>query len=314
MDWSNEPYVRVYTRETDDDLALSWEARALWDRLLTKLDRSGYIETKRGPRGLAAVTRIPLNVVERVLPELLEDGRLVSVEGGFLAPNYIAAQEASKSDKQRQKDSRDRRRAYALDPNVTNRDGDVPNRDASVTDGHDASRPVTLCSAEHSTADPKQEPAPRAPAILPSTTQYDPESVGDRRRLAERTYVRIAIARDEVIAELGLRQQVPMPKVITPAEPIGFRDLRERILAEGALAPQTCEQVIENLVRQAREDRSVEWLSNKAFTEGGWSTARNGGPPKHRPRSGPQQRTGAIGSATPRTDHGSEMKPAKEVM
>jgi hypothetical protein len=119
--------------------------------------------------------------------------------------------------------------------------------------------------------------AARARAIPPSTsTEYDPESASDRMRLAEATYARIAEARDRLIAELDLRGEVPMPRGTFAAEPAGFRDLRERIRAEGAVAPQACARVVESLIRQAREERSVEWLSEKAFTEGGWRTARNG--------------------------------------
>ncbi len=153
MDWSNEPYVKVYTRETDDDRALSWEARAVWDRLLLKLDRSGLFETKRGPRGVAAAVLIPADIVLRVLPELLTDGRIREVPAGYFAPNFIPAQESSKSDKLRQKDARDRRRSRNLGHQVTNSDGAVTKRDSGVTDGHAASRGVTpshslLCSAD----------------------------------------------------------------------------------------------------------------------------------------------------------------------
>jgi hypothetical protein len=35
--------------------------------------------------------------------------------------------------------------------------------------------------------------------------------------------------------------------------------------------------VYETLVKQATDERSVEWLSEKAFTPGGWRTAREGG-------------------------------------
>lgn len=177
MDWPNETYVRLYTRETDDDLALPWEALALWHRMLTKFDRAGVIATKRGARGLAAVVRIPPGVVERVLPELLADGRLKEFDGGYLAPNFIAAQEASKSDKQRQRESRERRRANAggatvtgRDENITNRD-DVTERDFSVTERDRLSREnerteqnVTLCSAD--LVKPDQVPDARTHAIL----------------------------------------------------------------------------------------------------------------------------------------------------
>jgi hypothetical protein len=128
VDWSNEEYVKVYRRETDDDLILTWQARALWAAMLIKFDRAGLLETRRGVRGLAALVRIPLDVVQAVLPELLEDGRVLEVPLGYFAPYFLAAQEASKSDKLRQRDSRARRAALAKSSALLLR-GDVTNRD-----------------------------------------------------------------------------------------------------------------------------------------------------------------------------------------
>lgn len=88
IDWSSDHFVRLYTRETDDDLLLTWEARAVWHELLKKFNKQGRLTTKRGVRGLAALIRIPLDVVERVIPELAEDGRLKADGNTFYAPNY----------------------------------------------------------------------------------------------------------------------------------------------------------------------------------------------------------------------------------
>lgn len=117
MDWENEPYVRLYTRETIADLALSWEAEAVWHKLMKKLDRAGCLDLGRtGFRGLAGLLRIPLRVVEPAMDELLVDGRVEVSEDGvtLVAPNFMEAQEAKSSDRQRQRDSRARRRAKAL--------------------------------------------------------------------------------------------------------------------------------------------------------------------------------------------------------
>jgi hypothetical protein len=103
IDWSNEDFSRLYKRETDDDLMLSWEAEAVWHKFLKKCDKSGYLATRRGVQGLAALLRIPLDVVERVLRELLEDGRLRSVPpNGFIAPNYVDANYTARSGNARQ--------------------------------------------------------------------------------------------------------------------------------------------------------------------------------------------------------------------
>lgn len=135
MDWSNESYVRLYTRDTDDDLVLSWEARAVWHEMLKKFDRSGLLSLRRGRRGLAAVLRLPVDVVESAIPELVEDGRVVELELGYFAPNFLEAQEAPSSDPHRKRESRARRRdiaaAEAAGLPVTKRGAEVTKRDGT---------------------------------------------------------------------------------------------------------------------------------------------------------------------------------------
>ncbi len=129
MDWSNENWVRMYTRDTEDDLVLPWQARAIWKEMLCKFDRSGLIELKRGRAGLAALVRYPIEVIDVAIPELVADGRVREIANGYFAPNFMTAQEAPASDKHRKRESREKRRARsaAATPNgqsVTNRDHD----------------------------------------------------------------------------------------------------------------------------------------------------------------------------------------------
>lgn len=180
MDWSNEEYVRLYTRETTDDLELSWEALALWHAMLRKLDRSGLMKAKNGWRSVAMATRIPVDVVLRAGAELINDGRVREVAGGFLAPNFIEAQTASKSDKARQRESRDRRRreAYSQVIDSTNASHVVSQ---AVTPGHDESRNVTLCSADPLLCDPvigPTESASDSPGLAELKGKVD-EATGD---------------------------------------------------------------------------------------------------------------------------------------
>lgn len=143
VDWANEDYVRIYTRETADDLDLSWESLALWRAMLTRFDRSGLIAVKNGWASISKLTRIPLSVVQLAGPELVQDGRVVQVASGFLAPNFTEAQTASKSDKARQREVRDRRRREAASqPGATPSVGHAESR--GVTD---ESRKVTLSVA-----------------------------------------------------------------------------------------------------------------------------------------------------------------------
>jgi hypothetical protein len=95
MRWEDERWVKVYTRDTGEWLALGWEAQAVFLFALRKADRAGILKTgKMRARGLAGMTGIPLEVVERSLPLLLEDGCLRETDGGYIIPNFLAAQEA----------------------------------------------------------------------------------------------------------------------------------------------------------------------------------------------------------------------------
>lgn len=115
MRWEDERYVRVYTRDTAEWLALGWEGQALAMMLLRKCDRAGIVHIgKAGVRGLAALVGVPLEVVERTLPLLLEDGMLQATSGGYVFPNFIAAQETRSSDAQRKRDQRERDRDQAV--------------------------------------------------------------------------------------------------------------------------------------------------------------------------------------------------------
>jgi len=172
MDWSNEDYVRLYTRETADDLELSWEAIALWRAMICKFDRSGVIPVRNGWPSIARMVRMPVDVVERAGPELVTDGRVRVTKHGFVAPNFTEAQTASKSDKLRQRESRDRRREVALtEPTgITKRRHD---RSQAVTNRDPKSRDVTL---------PLLSVAPVAPVALPPVVEtadaVTPKSTG----------------------------------------------------------------------------------------------------------------------------------------
>jgi hypothetical protein len=145
MDWANERYVRLYTRDTGDWLQWPWQSRALFPLLIRKADRAGVIEMgKHGHKGLAAIVNLPAEVVEAGLAGLLEDGS-VKINGTVLVmPNFIEAQETRQSDKLRAKESRSRRRSTALagpSPDVTARHQVSPVGDAderNVTSGSDS--------------------------------------------------------------------------------------------------------------------------------------------------------------------------------
>jgi hypothetical protein len=109
VDWENERYVRVYTRDTPEWLGLGWEARALFGELMRKVDRSGFL--KLGRRGVAALGKfldMPQDVVERALSILVDDGCVAVTEERIHLPNFQAAQEARKSVAERKREQRAR--------------------------------------------------------------------------------------------------------------------------------------------------------------------------------------------------------------
>lgn len=170
MDWANEPYVRLYKNETADDIELSWEALALWRAMLIRFDRSGIIKVKNGWASLARLVRMPTDLVQQIGPELVRDGRVRMIEGAIHAPNFIEAQTTNKSDKARQKESREWRRAKALaSPSVEAVDStqQCHAKSHDVTRSHTASQDVTLSSAQLDTMliPPVKPAATKPPAV-----------------------------------------------------------------------------------------------------------------------------------------------------
>jgi hypothetical protein len=147
VDWTNERYVRFYTRDTVEWLCLSWHARGLFGLLMRVSDRAGVIELGVvGPKGIAPLVHAPWKDIEGPLAELLEDGCIVhetcdSGTSRLLLPNFLAAQEATASDAQRQRESRARRRTVTLRDDMASHS--VTETSRSVTAGHVQSQAVT---------------------------------------------------------------------------------------------------------------------------------------------------------------------------
>ena len=127
--------------------------------------------------------------------------------------------------------------------------------------------------------------------------------------LAEAFWFALERVRGVIGAELGIAV-IPLPqgKLHTfGSEPKGFRDLRDRIRAEGPIAPIVCTHVLENLVADARDTGSLEWLSEKVFGEGSWMRARDR--QGHGAGRAPPKASGAIGAAAARSDHAASDEP-----
>lgn len=111
------------------------------------------------------------------------------------------------------------------------------------------------------------------------TRAFDPTEPGALGKLADSVWRRLSDVRLAVAGELRLQGILPLTP-ITPASSNqrGYRDLVTRLREEGSGAPAIADRILEVLTAQARERRSLDWLSEKAFSEGAWRTARESVP------------------------------------
>lgn len=201
IDYPNERYVRLYTGDYADQAAWCWQARALMPWLSAVADGAGIIATTKGPRGIAASTRLPTEVVGPGLAELLADGWIVELTSppGYLIPTHVEAETAAMSNSQRQARFRDHKRSEAAFAEVTRRNAAL--RD--VTDGNETQRNstpvteiVTPSRAEPSRAEREAvrpvQPQNKTPSVaVAPTPPPEPSPVPDRasRRAAAKRLV-----------------------------------------------------------------------------------------------------------------------------
>jgi hypothetical protein len=144
MRWEDERYVRVFTRDTPAWDAMGWEAQALLVQVFRKMDRTGLLALGgSGRRGLAANVRMPLDVVDRALDVLLEDGVLSMLGPDIFCKNFLAAQDCAKSDALRSKEKRERAHLRLTQEvaGVTQEVAQAPRSDTSAPQGDTPSVP-----------------------------------------------------------------------------------------------------------------------------------------------------------------------------
>jgi hypothetical protein len=147
VNWGDERFVKLYTRDTPDWLALSFDAQALFVLLMRKVDRSGVLQLgKHGKRAVALAIGHASHWerVEPALDELVADGCVVMHPEMLVIRNFIEAQEVPASNRRRQAEFRARRRdAVTSDNDESQR---VTQRNAEshdVTPSNAASHGVT---------------------------------------------------------------------------------------------------------------------------------------------------------------------------
>lgn len=123
MNFEDERYVRLYTRDTTTWTFLRWEGQAVFALLLRKVDRVGVFDLSGTDpvEGVTAMLGMPEEIVRAGLERLLKHKVLEHGRDCLIVPRFLEAQEASMSPNARQKESRLRRRdeiRAGLDPNA----------------------------------------------------------------------------------------------------------------------------------------------------------------------------------------------------
>lgn len=173
LDYSNERWVRLYTRDTATWKLIDWRARTVLLHLLRKVDRAGVLDVgDDGEIGLAAVLELPPEeIVAPGIAQLVKRGVVVNSGTAYVLPAFLAAQEAPASDAQRQRDARERRRAAAMSGAESRDDESRSVTEASrpVTDRHENGEGVTTCHSNTRQDNTDREREPDAPHPAAST-------------------------------------------------------------------------------------------------------------------------------------------------
>lgn len=176
MNYEDEDYVRYYTRDTVSWRALGWEGQTVLALMLHgKFDRAGVFDCDgHDPsQAVTLVTGVPEHVTTVGLERLLKSRTWVLRDGKLVWPKFVHAQSCRRSDRARQRESRDKRRGDALGENVTD-----------VTSSHSESQPVTPSLAKPSLAEdpPKPPKGRKRRPVLPELPIPNPFVPTDKHR------------------------------------------------------------------------------------------------------------------------------------
>lgn len=292
MDWSNERYVRVYTRDTTTWKLMDWRGRCVLQLLMRKVDRAGVLDVGHdGVLGLAAVLELPIDIVEAGIAQLTTSrgGMPTVVDTGtaYVLPNFIEAQEAPASDPHRKRESRARRRdvAMATSRNLlltagTGADGHETGQDRDV-----GSQEVTPIRSDPCLADPDPSPAR---AILRTPEPSPAPAPQPREPTLDQLWAELEAARQVVAGKLGVTLQ---PLV---AHDPGRADLASALVdatTQGKRAELAAQvrHAIAVAASEAEADREqLRWFTGAIFSPRNFRRLAAAPPPK--PKRKPAER------------------------
>ena len=116
MNYEDESYVRIYTRDDATWKRLRFAGQTLYMHLMRKVDRAGVLDglDPVDPAGdIEVLVDVPRALVEEGLARMLAAKVAELHEGTLVIVDYVASQTAHKSSTTRSRDSRERRAAEA---------------------------------------------------------------------------------------------------------------------------------------------------------------------------------------------------------
>ncbi len=264
MNYDEEIWVKVYTRDTASWMALSWQARGLSLEIARKLPKATG-ELSLGRKGLSAIAPLVRATWEEIEPfvmELIDDGRLVydAVRQVITDPQHVERQSAMTAGAERTRRWRTSQAASVetptspTSPNVT----DV----TDVTDRHTVTSPnVTDVTDRHTVTSPNVTNRHPRHCV---TSRSDEEKRREEKRTEEIQYMSSSASPpSEVWGHYLSKLKRVRPKRRPGAMPGGDRK-RVTELVKSGYSVEDLKSAIDGLLRSphhlGQNDRDTEYL------------------------------------------------------
>jgi hypothetical protein len=279
VDWSNERYVRLYTRDSTTWKLLDWRGRMVFMLMMRKATRAGVIDVDgHGAIGLAALIEAPIDIVEAGIAQLTDPriAVVVATPTAYVIPKFLEAQEAVQTTAHRSREYRARQRDEALAV-ATKRDATVTKRGATVTKT-DSSPEISSLLSDPNRSYPEREAAgeittatepPDSPKrSLSRGTEPAPNQTqtGSLRALGDEGMASLNAIRARLAHKFGWSDLRPLH----PMDPCRT-DLQARLREAGDRAAEQLEHVLRIAELEAVAKKTSQYLGGGIFSERSWS-------------------------------------------